>query len=406
MEDIYTIPRRILITSPRFISEITQQEIEQLGYSCRKEKDNAVSISGTFKDAMKLNLWLRTAHKVLFHLFSGKANDLDAFYELLKNFEWENWIQADGYISISSAVHNDSIRDTRLPNLKAKDAIVDRLSEKNGQRPDSGPNTDKTVLFVYWNKSKVSVYVDTSGTPLNKRGYRQQPHKAPLQETLAAALILKSGWDIHSHFVNPMCGSGTLAIEAFLIGTRTAPGLLRTNFGFQHVLPYQEAIWNELIEEAKSYQKITTDGMIVASDKDPEAIAAAKTNAERAGASSHILFRVTDFRDSMIPVGKGTVMMNPEYGERLGDSSALEKVYGAIGAFFKRHCNGYSCFVISSSKELISKIKMTPKVTYRFLNASLEVDLVGYDVFDKHEFEASNSSEKPKRKMRSRKKPD
>lgn len=406
MEDIYTIPRRILITSPRFISEITQQEIEQLGYSCRKEKDNAVSISGTFKDAMKLNLWLRTAHKVLFHLFTGEANDQDEFYELLKNFEWENWIQADGYLSISSAVHNDSIRDTRLPNLKAKDAIVDRLSETNGQRPDSGPDTDKTVLFVYWNKSKVSVYVDTSGTPLNKRGYRHQPHKAPLQETLAAALILKSGWDPNTHFVNPMCGSGTLAIEAFLIGTRTAPGLLRTNFGFQHVLPYQESVWNDLVEEAKSHQKITTDGMIVASDKDPEAIAAAKANAERAGASSHILFRVTDFRDSMIPVGKGTVMMNPEYGERLGDSSALEKVYGAIGAFFKRHCNGYSCFVVSSSKELISKIKMTPKETHRFLNASLEVDLVSYDVFDKHDFDSSSSSDKPKRKMRSRKKPE
>ncbi|TNE71666.1 class I SAM-dependent RNA methyltransferase [bacterium] len=405
MLDFTSNSNRILVTAPRFITEITQKEIESLGYACKKEKDNALSLRGSLEDAMKLNLWLRTAHKVLFHLFSGQAENIDEFYDVVKDFEWETIIPSEGYFSIQSAVHNDTIRDTRLPNLKAKDAIVDRLTEINGLRPNSGPDTEQTVLFVYWNKSSVSVYVDTAGTPLNRRGYRHQPHKAPLQETLAAALILQSEWDPTSHFVNPMCGSGTLAIEAFLIGTKTAPGLLRTNFGFMHILPYQADVWNKLVEEAKKVQIPTTEGMIVASDKDPEAIAAAKGNAERAGAAAHILFRVTDFRDSLIPVGKGTVMMNPEYGERLGEKAALEKVYGAIGSFFKRHCNGYSCYVVSSSKELLEKIRMTPSSTKNFLNAKMDVQLIGYEVFDRNEL-AVTSESSPKRKLRSRKKPD
>lgn len=220
--NIYQEKRRILITAPRYVAKVTAIELEDLGYEFKTEKDNALSLRGTFKDALKLNLWLRTAHKVLFHLFDGKAEDLDEFYELIRGFAWEDWIPKDGYISIQSAAHNDTIRDTRLPNMKAKDAIVDRLFELNGFRPDSGSELDKTVLFVYWNKNKVSVFVDTSGVPLSKRGYRHQPHKAPLQETLAAALIYRSGWNPKTHFVNPMCGSGTLAIEAFLIGTNTA----------------------------------------------------------------------------------------------------------------------------------------------------------------------------------------
>ena len=397
--NIYEEKRRILITAPRYIAKVTAQEIENLGYEFKTEKDNALSLRGTFKEALHLNLWLRTAHKVLFHLFDGHAADLDEYYDLMKDFAWEDWIPAEGYISVSSASHNDTIRDTRLPNMKAKDAIVDRLLEINGFRPDSGSETDNTVLFVYWNRNKVSVYVDTSGTPLSKRGYRHQPHKAPLQETLAAALILKSEWDPNSHFVNPMCGSGTLAIEAFLIGTNSAPGLYRENFGFMHVLPYKEEVWNELQDEARKVQKPLTEGMIIATDIDPEAIEAAKGNAERARVGAHIIFRICDFRDTMIPVGKGSIIMNPEYGERLGKDKQLEKIYAAIGSLFKRRCHGYSCNIISSSPELLENIRLQAKSRHKFFNANLDAELVTYEIFDPLDV----AEVKPKRVLRSRK---
>lgn len=399
--NIYEEKRRILITAPRYVAKVTTIELEELGYEFKTEKDNAISIRGTFKDALYLNLWLRTAHKVLFHLFDGVANDLDEFYDLIRGFAWEEWIPENGYISIQSAAHNDTIRDTRLPNMKAKDAIVDRMFDLNGFRPDSGSDLDNTVLFVYWNRQKVSVFIDTSGVPLSRRGYRHQPHLAPLQETLAAALIYRSGWDPKTHFVNPMCGSGTLAIEAFLIGTNTAPGLFRENFGFKHILQYDESVWNELVANARSVQLPTTEGMIIATDIDPEAIEAAKGNADRANVGAHIMFRVCDFRDTMIPVGKGAVMMNPEYGERLGKPKALEKIYAAMGSLFKRRCQGYTCHVVSSSPELLEHIRLQSNSVHKFFNSNLDVELVSYEIFENKVEEETEI--KPKRVLRSRK---
>ncbi len=400
--------RRILISAPRYIVPLTAEETEKLGYEVRIEKDNALSVRGNLADAMKLNLWLRTAHKVQFHLFEGRAKNIDEFYTVINQFEWEDLIPEveDAYVSIQSATHNDTIRDTRLPNLKAKDAIVDRLTEKYGFRPDSGSETDKTVLFIYWNRDRVSVFLDTSGTPLNRRGYRHQPHKAPLQESLAAALILKSGWDPNSHFVNPMCGSGTLAIEAFLIATKTAPGLLRENYGFMHIKGYDSTIWENLKEEAKQQQLPISEGMIVATDRDPEAIEAAKGNAERANASAHILFRISDFRETFIPVGKGTIIMNPEYGERLGSEKDLQKIYTAVGSYFKRRAQDFSCFVVSTH-EWLRFIKLEPKNRYKFYNANIDVEFVEYQIYpSKKSMAETSGDQKPKRVMRSRKNKD
>src|SRR5208283_2330441 len=185
------------------------------------------------------NLLLRTAHRVLFLIREFAAPDADALYLAVSEIAWEEYIAPDGYVCVTSSVDNPTIRDSRFANVKCKDAIVDRIKEKCGQRPDSGPDQDRAVVNLYWKGDRCSLYIDTSGEPLSRRGYRKIPLTAPMQETLAAAVIQATGWtpvpvpgkNSSGHFINPMCGSGTIAIEAALIGLNRAAGLLRDNFG-------------------------------------------------------------------------------------------------------------------------------------------------------------------------------
>ncbi|MDH5768042.1 MAG: class I SAM-dependent RNA methyltransferase, partial [Nitrospirota bacterium] len=223
---------RILTTCAKGIAPFLREELLVLGFPVLSETIAGITTEGTFDDTMRLNLLLRTGHRVLFLVKEFTARDADALYHALSEIAWEEYIAEDGYVSVTSSVDNPSIRDSRYANVKCKDAIVDRIREKSGQRPDSGPEQDRVVVNLYWKEQDCSVYFDTSGELLSRRGYRKIPMTAPMQETLAAAVIKASGWNGSSHFINPMCGSGTLAIEAALIALHRAPGLLRNNYGF------------------------------------------------------------------------------------------------------------------------------------------------------------------------------
>ncbi|MDZ7723713.1 MAG: hypothetical protein U5R06_13150 [candidate division KSB1 bacterium] len=204
----------LLITCAKAVTPWLAAELRGLGYHIDEELKLGVFIRGTLKDAILLNMKLRTAYRVLLQLESGTAQSPYDLYQAVRQVKWENYLDVDGYISVTSSVMHPSIRDTRFANMKAKDAIVDRMKQIYGRRPDSGPSRDRTVVFLYWHDNSYSIYLDTSGEPLTKRGYRKIPLKAPMQESLAAAVVSATGWDINEPFVNPMCGSGTLAIES------------------------------------------------------------------------------------------------------------------------------------------------------------------------------------------------
>ena len=184
-----------------------------------------VELKGTLQDCIKLNLNLRCASQVLFSLKEFEANNADDLYKTLIDYPWENILNVDGYFSISSNVDNPTINNSLFGNVKVKDAIVDRFRNKTGERPNSGPELDKTVIHLYWKESLAEIFIDTSGETLSKHGYRKIPGKAPMLESLAAATLLATKWDRTSVFVNPMCGSGTVAIEAALLATNRKPGL-------------------------------------------------------------------------------------------------------------------------------------------------------------------------------------
>ena len=380
--------RKILITCAKGIPPFLKQEILGLGFPVLSETVSGIETEGTVKDAMRLNLYLRTGHRVLFLLAEFTAADAGALYHhAVSEVPWEDYIDENGYFSVASSVDNPTIRDSRYANVKCKDAIADRIREKRGLRPDSGPAQDGVVVNLHWKGDRCSLYLDTSGKPLSRRNYRKIPMTAPMQETLAAAAIMATGWNgggrfINPHFINPMCGSGTLAIEAALIALNRAPGLLRADFGFMHLKGFSGPLWHELRAEAKKKSRKTTGCRLIATDIKREAVEAARKNAATAGVEHLIEFGVSDYSGTTVPEGGGVVILNPEYGERMGKMRELEGVYEGVGDFFKQKCKGYTGFLFTGNPDLAKKVGLKAKKRTPFFNGGIECRLLEYELYE------------------------
>lgn len=372
---------RILVTCPKGIAPCLAEEVRSLGLPVHDEAAAAVETEGTLQDALRLNLHLRTGHRVLVLVRTFKAETPDDLYRKLWEIGWEDWLKEDGYLSVTASVENPTIRDSRFAALKCKDAIVDRIKAKRGRRPDSGPEKRGAAVFLYWRRNACSIYLDTTGEPLAKRGYRKIPLSAPMQETLAAATVAATGWKGADHFINPMCGSGTLAIEAALIGLNKAPGLLRSAYAFQHLKGFDPQVWQSLRREARLETKKSLSGRIIASDIDPAAVRAARQNAQTAGVDHLLEFFVCDFRETPVPEGGGVVMINPEYGKRLGEIRKLSATYKGIGDFFKQACQGFRGYVFTGNLELAKKIGLRTARRIPFFNGEIECRLLEYDLY-------------------------
>jgi len=375
--------RKILITCPKGIPRWLAGELCALGFPVLAEGEAAVETEGTLADTMRLNLHLRTGHRILFHIAAFSAENPDGLYRGLRELPWEEILHATGehaYLCVTSTADTPAINDVRFVNLKAKDAIVDRMQEKCGLRPDSGPGRDRVVVHVFWRGSRVALYLDTSGEPLSRRGYRKIPLAAPMQETLAAAVILATGWNGRRGFVNPMCGSGTLAIEAALFALGKAPGLLRSNYGFIHLRGFDPAAWRAVRTAAHKAEKAAA-ARIIATDIDPRAVAAARQNARTAGVEGRIEFSVCPFAETPVPERGGVVVLNPPYGERTGDVSALIGLYREIGDFFKKRCGGHRGYIFTGNAALGKKVGLRTKRRIPFFNGEIECRLLEYELY-------------------------
>jgi 23S rRNA G2445 N2-methylase RlmL len=373
--------RTILVTCPKALPPFLRAELEALGLPAR-ELAAGVETTGDLHTAMRLNVCLRTGHRVLLELARFRADDPTALGRELFRLPWEDIIPADGHLTVDSSVQNDFVNDSRFANQKAKDAIVDRIQEQKGRRPDSGPEPVGACVFLHWRASDVTVYLDTTGVPLSRRGYRKMPHTAPLQESLAAGIILATRFDAAAeHFLSPMCGSGTLAIEAALIGLSRAPGLLRPDFAFRHLLGFAAEGYEELRRELHAKAQKSLPRRILASDSNPAAVEAARQNARTAGVEAHIEFSVSDFRETLVPEGPGVCVLNPEYGERMGDLGQLGETYAAIGDFFKKRLSGWRGYVFTGTAELAKRVGLKPRRRTPFYNAKIECRLLEYELY-------------------------
>jgi 23S rRNA G2445 N2-methylase RlmL len=374
---------RIIITCSNRLSPYLQKEIVDLGFTPVRVFKTGVELNGTLKDCIKLNLNLRCASQVLFSLQEFVANNPNDVYDALYKIEWENIISNEGYFSITSNVDTPTINNSLYANVKVKDAIVDRCREKTGKRPDSGAALSHTVIHLYWKEDIAEIFIDTSGETLSKHGYRKIPGKAPMLESLAAATLLATQWDKNSVFINPMCGSGTLAIEAALLATQRKPGLLRSNYAFMHVSGYDENIYLQEFKWLETQVKDTLDFKILASDISEDAIMIAKINAGIAGVEDLINFEVCDFENVHIPENeKGVIIFNPEYGDRLGEEEVLQATYALLGDFLKKKCKGFWGYIFTGNLELAKKIGLKPKRRIEFYTSKIDCRLLEYELYD------------------------
>ncbi|HVW96091.1 MAG TPA: hypothetical protein VHA56_08995 [Mucilaginibacter sp.] len=378
---VFHTQSKIIITCNKRLSPYLQREVEDLGFKPDRVFQTGVELSGTVNDCIALNLNLRCASQVLYHLKNFKAADPGQLYDELTKIEWENLIDFAGYFSVTSNVNNEHILTPLFANVKVKDAIADRIKSVKGLRPNSGADSNKTVVHLYWQNSDADIFLDTSGETLAKHSYRKIPGKAPMLEALAASTIMATNWDGKSTFINPMCGSGTLAIEAALLATDKRPGLFRMNYGFMHILGYDETVF--FAERRKLKDKATkeTGFKIIATDISSDAVDIAQKNAKTAGVDHLIDFSVCDFADTPVPEEPGIVMFNPEYGERLGTHTKLQVTYKRMGDFMKKNCLGYRGYVFTGNPDLAKVIGLRASRRIEFYNGKLDCRLLEYELY-------------------------
>ncbi len=380
--NIYTTKSSVIITCHKRITPYLEQEVKDLGFDIEESFVTGVRLYATINQCIKLNLNLRCASQVLYSLKKFQANHADDIYSNLVGFAWENILPDPGYFSVTSNVNNATINNSMFANLRVKDAIVDRLRDKRGTRPSTGSELTGAVIHLFWKNEDAEVFIDTSGDSLARHGYRKIPGLAPMLEALAAATIYATRWDRVSPFVNPMCGSGTVAIEAALIATNRRPGLFRTNYAFMHLNGYDNAVY---LKEKEALEKmvVAVPGLrIIATDYSDKAVDNAKKNAQAAGVANLISFKVCDFAATEIPQGvNGIMFVNPEYGERLGEVAALEITYAKIGDFMKQQCGGYFGYVFTGNLDLAKKIGLKAKRRIEFYTSTIDCRLLEYELY-------------------------
>ena len=360
-----------------------EQEVRELGFIPVSVTRTGLEVLASLEECMDLNLHLRTASHVLYEIKSFYLRNADDIYRRFKAIPWEDYLDVDGYFSVNSVAENESITTPLIVNVKVKDAIVDRFRELKGRRPDSGSDFSGLVIQVYWKETQAIVYLNTSGETLAKHGYRKIPGKAPMMEALAAATIFATEWNTRVPFINPMCGSGTLAIEAALIASKRYPGLYREDYAFQHILGYTPDSF--LAKKKKLESKVIFDPgvVIVASDISLQAISFAQENAAFAGVDHMITFQTGDFAETEIPEKpRGVIFFNPEYGERLGELGELEETYKRMGDFMKQKCAGYRGYIFTGNMDLAKKVGLKASRRIEFWNGTIDCRLLKYDMYE------------------------
>lgn len=380
--NLFSTKSRIIVTCSNRLSPFLQQEIEALGFVPVRIFKTGVELSGDLHDCIRLNLNLRCASQVLYSLKEFKANNANDLYNFLLTVAWEELIPANGYFSISSNVSNETITNNLFANVKVKDAIADRFRNKTGSRPDSGSELNAAVIHLYWKEDLAEIFIDTTGETLSKHGYRKIPGKAPMLESLAAATLLATKWDRKSAFLNPMCGSGTVAIEAAMLASNRKPGLYRSNYSFMHICGYEQVFYDREFKLLEQQVKEVAGLRIIASDISEDAVNISKVNAGIAGVEEMIEFEVCDFEKSTIPENEaGVIYFNPEYGDRLGDEIELEETYGKLGDFLKQKCKGYTGYIFTGNLELAKKIGLKPKRRIEFYTSKIDCRLFEYELY-------------------------
>ncbi len=362
------------------MESVLAEELRLLGAQDIQVERRAVSFCGDKTLMYKANLWLRTASRVLVPISTFKAKTADEIYESVKRVDWEQYLSLSGTFAIDTTLYSESFNNSRFLTYRVKDAVADHFYEKYGKRPNVRVDGADLLINVHVSHDKVTISLDSSGESLHKRGYRTQETAAPLNEALAAGLLLQAGWQGNSDFCDPMCGSGTLLIEAALIALNIPPGIYRQGFGFEKWKDFDRDLFEELYNDDSAEREFKYH--IYGSDSSYYAVRAAEKNIRSANLQKYISVRQCQMQATNAPSEGCLVVMNPPYGERLlSADNKVERLYEEMGTTLKHRYAGCTAWLLSSNMEAVKKIGLRPTNKLRVLNGDIECLFLKYELF-------------------------
>ena len=342
-------------------------------------KHGGVSFSGDLQSLYSVNYHVRTGMYALIKIYEIKAKNNAELYQIITDYPWYEWMAHDTPFSIRTRGESSAFPNPQYLTLKVKDAIIDNIRRKTKRRPDIDKENPIYSLFVFVDKDKVRIYLNSSGVSLSKRGYRQKIHKASLNEALAAGIILLSGWKPDQPFYDPMCGSGTIPIEAAMIGRNIPGGYYRKEYGFQKWKNYNPRIWNTIKKEAS--EKIQHNKLnIYGSDNIGANVNLASINVRQILMKQWIKISKKEFSEFSPKEDGGMIIMNPPYGHRLNEQQELEPLYELIGDVLKTNCHNMDAFVFTGNKELSKLIGLKAKRRYMLKNGKIDCRLIHFPI--------------------------
>ncbi len=372
---------KFFATTTKGLEEVLAAELTILGARDVVPANGGVNFSGSPADGYRACLWLRTANRVLQPIASFPCPSQEALYDGVYALDWQEFLTPVMTLAVDANLRDSEITHSRFAALKTKDAIVDKLRDRCGQRPNVDPKDPDLRINLHLARNHCTISLDLAGTGLHRRGYRRDPTIAPLKETLAAGLVALTGWDQKTHFVDPMCGSGSLPLEAALLASNTAPGLLSPNFGFQRWLNFDAPLWQELLEDAEQLQSTLPANLIFGSDRNQRAVDLARRNAENSGVGKQIRWFYSDFAKLEPPADHGTLICNPPYGERLGEEEELEAFYRKIGDTFKQQWKGWTAWIFTGNLALAKRVGLKASKRIVLYNGPIECRLLKYELY-------------------------
>ncbi|MEM9053629.1 MAG: THUMP domain-containing protein [Bacteroidota bacterium] len=370
---------QMVATTLEGLEKALAKELQLIGGNDIRTGKRAVYFSADQDLVYKANLRLRTALRILKPLKKFRAENEDDLYDGIASIDWTEIFDVDKSFAIKTAVSGRYFTHSHFAALKCKDAIVDQFREKLNERPSIETREPDLVFHVKIHRDQVTVSLDSSGVPLNKRGYRQPRAIAPLNECLAAGMLMIAGYEGKRNFVDGMCGSGTICVEAALIANKIAPGLLREDFAFMHWKDFDSDLY-EIIHNA-TVNRIKDSGLqIMGYDRSMASVKLARKAAEAAGVDEAINFRITDFFDEDPPEAPGILVMNPPYGERIKIRD-IEVMYNDIGDKFKQAYPGYQAWLLSGHEEAMKSVGLRTFDTHHLVNGKIDCRFSGYRIY-------------------------
>ena len=369
----------LFVTCPRGLETILAQELQQQGCTAVTPTDGGVSCQGTLAHVYRANLHSRTASRILLQLARTAYRSEHDIYQATKNIAWHNWFNVSQTFKVKVEGKRANVKSLDFTALKIKDGVCDHFREHDGERPSIDKSRPDIRIHAFLDERSVSIFIDTSGEALFKRGYRQDTGEAPLRENLAAGLLLLAGYSGTQPFQDPFCGSGTIAIEAAWIALNRAPGLNR-RFGFEQLAQFDRALWVKLKSEARQAIKDRPQEKIAASDNYRAMTRMTQANAAAAEVDGFIDINTLDAQDTR-PNGEGGIIVsNPPYGVRLAEIQALHALYPQLGSWLKQHYAGWTAGLFSGDMDMPKLMRLKPKRKIPLFNGNLDCRLFLLDM--------------------------